>query len=195
MPERPIDLRSDTVTRPTAAMRRAIAEAEVGDDVLDGDPTARQLEERTAAMLGKERALFFPSGTMANQTAIWVAAERGSEIYADAGAHVVHYEMAAAAALGGVQIRTVAPSGDIMSAEDFESLPQLGSAGQSSSHRARFVAHAPASRIAHIEQTRLEMPARGRGGAHAREPLGALAPLEDLRVGIDEDYAVVHRVE
>lgn len=115
-----IDLRSDTVTRPTAAMRRAIAEAEVGDDVLDGDPTARQLEERTAAMLGKERALFFPSGTMANQTAIWVAAERGSEIYADAGAHVVHYEMAAAAALGGVQIRTVAPSGDIMSAEDFE---------------------------------------------------------------------------
>ena len=115
-----VDLRSDTVTRPTRAMRRAMAEAEVGDDVLDGDPTVRRLEERTAAMLGKERALFFPSGTMANQTAIWVLAERGTEVYADAGAHVVHYEMAGAAALGGVQLRTVAPSGDVMSAEDFE---------------------------------------------------------------------------
>ncbi|HUF30759.1 MAG TPA: GntG family PLP-dependent aldolase [Gemmatimonadaceae bacterium] len=115
-----IDLRSDTVTRPTPAMRRAIAEAEVGDDVLDGDPTVRRLEEHVAAMLGKEQALFFPSGTMANQAAIWVLAERGSEMYADAGAHVVHYEMAAAAAIGGVQIRTVAPSGDVMSAEDLE---------------------------------------------------------------------------
>lgn len=115
-----VDLRSDTVTRPTRAMRRAMAEAEVGDDVLDGDPTVRRLEDRTAAMLGKERALFFPSGTMANQTAIWVLAERGTEVYADAGAHVVHYEMAGAAALGGVQLRMVAPSGDVMSAEDFE---------------------------------------------------------------------------
>ena len=99
-------------------MRRAMAEAEVGDDVLDGDPTVRRLEERVAAMLGKDRALFFPSGTMANQAAIWVLAERGTEVYADAGAHVVHYEMGGAAALGGVQLRTVAPSGDVMSAED-----------------------------------------------------------------------------
>ena len=67
-----IDLRSDTVTRPTTAMRRAMAEAEVGDDVLDGDPTVRRLEARVAAMLGKEAGLFFPSGTMANQTAVWV---------------------------------------------------------------------------------------------------------------------------
>lgn len=115
-----VDLRSDTVTRPTTPMRRAMAEAEVGDDVLDGDPTVRRLEERVAAMLGKERALFFPSGTMANQTAIWVLAERGTEVYADAGAHIVHYEMGGTAALGGVQLRTVPPSGDVMAAEDLE---------------------------------------------------------------------------
>ena len=64
-----LDVRSDTVTRPTAAMRRAMADAEVGDDVLDGDPTARRLEAVVAERLGKERALFFPSGTMANQAA------------------------------------------------------------------------------------------------------------------------------
>jgi threonine aldolase len=115
-----VDLRSDTVTRPTAGMRRAMAEAEVGDDVLDGDPTTRQLEERVAMMLGKERALFFPSGTMANQTAIWVLAERGAEIYLDEGAHIVHYEMAGAAALAGVQVRPVQPSGDVIMAGDVE---------------------------------------------------------------------------
>jgi hypothetical protein len=67
-----IDLRSDTVTKPTPAMRRAMAEAEVGDDVLDGDPTVRRLEQRVAALLGKEQGMFFPSGTMANQTAVWL---------------------------------------------------------------------------------------------------------------------------
>ena len=65
-----IDLRSDTVTRPSRAMREAMANADVGDDVLDRDPTTRRLEEQTAALLGKERALFFPSGSMANQAAI-----------------------------------------------------------------------------------------------------------------------------
>src|SRR5512139_864137 len=67
-----VDLRSDTVTRPTAGMREAMASAEVGDDYLDGDPTTRRLEEQVAHLLGKERALFFPSGTMANQCAIAV---------------------------------------------------------------------------------------------------------------------------
>ena len=70
-----IDLRSDTVTRPTPAMRRAMADAEVGDDVLDGDPTVKRLEARVAEVLGMDRALFFPSGTMANQAAIWLLAE------------------------------------------------------------------------------------------------------------------------
>src|SRR5678816_1432338 len=100
-----IDLRSDTVTQPTEAMRRAMADAEVGDDVLDGDPTVRRLEARVAALLGKEAGLFFPSGTMANQTAIWVQSVPGTEVVLDASAHIIHWEMAGAAALSGVQIR------------------------------------------------------------------------------------------
>lgn len=112
-----IDLRSDTVTRPTPAMRRAMAEAEVGDDVLDGDPTTRLLQETVAALLGKERALFFPSGTMANQTAISLLAPRGSEMLVDRHAHVVDWELAACAALSGVQPRVVdAGAGGVMDA-------------------------------------------------------------------------------
>ena len=108
MPETTIvDLRSDTVTRPSAAMRRAMAEAEVGDDVLDGDPTVRALEERVAALLGKDRALFFPSGTMANQTGVWLLSRRGTEVLLDAEAHLLHWESAGLAALSGVQPRPV----------------------------------------------------------------------------------------
>jgi len=102
-----IDLRSDTVTKPSAGMRRAMAEAEVGDDVLDGDPTTRRLEERTAQLLGQDRALFFPSGTMANQAAIWALAERGTEMYVHADSHIVNLEMGGASALGGVQPRFI----------------------------------------------------------------------------------------
>ena len=112
----PIDLRSDTVTRPTPAMRQAMANAEVGDDILDGDPTVRRLEERVAALLGKERALFFPSGTMANQTGVWVMTRPGTEILLDAGAHIIHYEAGGAAALSGVQARPVQGSGPVMDA-------------------------------------------------------------------------------
>src|SRR5918997_1402928 len=79
-----IDLCSDTVTRPSAAMRRAMADAEVGDDVLDGDPTVARLEARVAELLGKARAMFFPSGTMANQAAVWLLARRGTEALVDA---------------------------------------------------------------------------------------------------------------
>jgi threonine aldolase len=113
-----IDLRSDTVTRPTAAMRRAMADADVGDDVLDGDPTTKRLESRVAELLGKEAALFFPSGTMANQTAVWLLSRPGTEILIDAGAHIVHYEYAGAAALAGVQLRVVVPAGAIMTAAE-----------------------------------------------------------------------------
>jgi len=112
-----IDLRSDTVTRPTPAMRRAMAEAEVGDDVLDGDPTVRALEERVASLLGKERALFFPSGTMANQTGVWLLSRRGTEILLDAEAHLVHWEIAGLAALCGVQPRPVRGSGPVFDAD------------------------------------------------------------------------------
>ncbi|MFN8581510.1 MAG: GntG family PLP-dependent aldolase [Gemmatimonadaceae bacterium] len=115
-----IDIRSDTVTRPSAEMRRAIAEAEVGDDVLDGDPTTRRLEGRVAELLGKEQALFFPSGTMANQAAIWALSEPGTEMLVDANAHIVDREMAGSAALAGVQIRVVTGEGPMMDASQLE---------------------------------------------------------------------------
>ena len=105
-----IDLRSDTVTRPTAAMRVAMANADVGDDVLEGDPTVRALETEVAARLGKEAALYFPSGTMANQTAIWMLAEPGTEALCDARAHIYDWEGAGAAVYRGVQLRIVTPA-------------------------------------------------------------------------------------
>lgn len=111
-----IDLRSDTVTRPGAAMRQAMAQAEVGDDVLDGDPTVELLQERVCALLGTERALFFPSGTMANQAALWLLGTRGTEVLLDAEAHIAHWELAGAAALAGLQLRPVRGDGLVMDA-------------------------------------------------------------------------------
>ena len=110
----PIDLRSDTVTRPSAGMRRAMAEAEVGDDVLDGDPTTRRLEARVAEMLGTEDALFFPSGTQANQTGVALLTRPGTELLVEANAHLVHYELAGVAANWGVQIRPIATSDGVL---------------------------------------------------------------------------------
>jgi threonine aldolase len=115
-----IDLRSDTVTRPTPAMRQAIANAVVGDDYLDGDPTTRALEDRIAALCGKERGLFFPSGTMANQAAIWAIGESGTELYLDRNAHIVDRELGAASALAGMQLRTVEGDGPMMDAAHLE---------------------------------------------------------------------------
>lgn len=105
----PVDLRSDTVTRPSAEMRRAIAEAAVGDDTLGDDPTVAELERVVADRLGKERALFFPSGIMANQTAVMIHAPSGTEAIIDADGHILNYEEGAAAAWGGVQLRAVHP--------------------------------------------------------------------------------------
>jgi threonine aldolase len=102
-----VDLRSDTVTRPTEAMRRAMASAEVGDDVYGEDPTVNALEERVAALMGHEAALFVPSGTMGNQIGMRLVAEPGQEVLCDADAHVVTYEMGAAAAVFGISTRTV----------------------------------------------------------------------------------------
>jgi threonine aldolase len=113
----PIDLRSDTVTRPTAAMRRAMAEAEVGDDVLDHDPTTLRLEERVAALLGKEAALFFPSGTQANQSGIKLLTRPGTELLLEANAHILHYEIAGVAALSFAQVRPVATPDGVLTAE------------------------------------------------------------------------------
>ncbi|MGH3343879.1 MAG: threonine aldolase family protein [Carbonactinosporaceae bacterium] len=102
-----VDLRSDTVTRPTPAMRRAMAEAEVGDDVYGEDPTVRSLEERAADLFGFSAALYVPSGTMGNQIAVRLLAAAGEELLADADAHVVTYEGGGLAAHGGVQTRTL----------------------------------------------------------------------------------------
>jgi len=102
-----VDLRSDTVTRPGPEMRRVIAEAEVGDAVLGDDPTVAELERYAAELLGKERALFFPSGVMANTTALLVLGTPGTEAVIDAQGHIANYEEAAAAAWGGMLLRTV----------------------------------------------------------------------------------------
>ncbi len=103
----PVDLRSDTVTRPTAGMRKAMADAEVGDDVYAEDPTVTALEERVADLFGHEAALFVPSGTMGNQIGMRLVCEPGQEVLCDADAHVVTYEMGAAAAIFGISTRTV----------------------------------------------------------------------------------------
>lgn len=113
----PIDLRSDTVTRPTAAMRQAMASAEVGDDVYREDPTVRALEERVAAIVGKEAALFVPSGTMANQIAILLSTERGGEVLVGEGGHSAVYESGATAAWSGAQPLVVGRGGLFTAAE------------------------------------------------------------------------------
>jgi threonine aldolase len=100
-----IDLRSDTVTRPSAEMRRVMAAAEVGDDVLGDDPTVLRLQEYTAGLLGKEAGLYFPSGTMCNQAAIRTLTRRGDEVFLHAQAHIMFYEQGAASALSQVQLR------------------------------------------------------------------------------------------
>jgi len=100
-----IDLRSDTVTKPSAEMRRVMAEAEVGDDVLGDDPTVLRLQEYTAGLLGKEAGLYFPSGTMCNQAAIRTLTRRGDEVFLHAQAHIIFYEQGAASALSQVQLR------------------------------------------------------------------------------------------
>jgi threonine aldolase len=108
MPAEPlIDLRSDTVTRPTRAMREAMASAEVGDDVMGEDPTVNRLQERVAALLGKEAALFVPSGTMSNQICLKAQTQPGDEILCEATCHVYNYEAGGPAVLSGVMCRTL----------------------------------------------------------------------------------------
>jgi threonine aldolase len=166
------DLRSDTVTRPTPAMRRAIAEAEVGDDVLDGDPTVRRLEARVAELLGMGAALFFPTGTMANQAGIAVHSTPGTEVLLDANAHIIHWEMAGAAALSGVQVRgVVAGEGRlVMNADDLARTIRPPSP------------HAPAASLVCVENTH-----NGAGGK-----ITPLADLRAMRQVADEAGLPVH---
>jgi threonine aldolase len=115
-----IDLRSDTVTRPSQAMREAMACAAVGDDVYGEDPTVNRLQEVLAARLGKTAALFVPSGTMANQLAIRAQTQPGQEVIVESTAHIVRYEQGAAAALSGVQLHWVRGDRGIMTPAQVE---------------------------------------------------------------------------
>jgi threonine aldolase len=112
-----IDLRSDTVTRPTAKMRKAMAEAEVGDDVYGEDPTVNRLEARAAEIFGREAALFLPTGTMGNQVAIRLHTQHGQEVVCEARAHVLDWEMGMTAAFSGCTLRTVAAERGILTWE------------------------------------------------------------------------------
>ena len=114
------DFRSDTVTRPTAAMRRAMAEAEVGDDVYGEDPTIARLEERTAELLGMEAALFVPTGSMGNQVSLRIHGRSGTEVLVESRSHVFHYEMAGMASLSGLLPRPVFGPGGRMPVAEVE---------------------------------------------------------------------------
>jgi len=112
-----IDLRSDTVTKPTAEMRQAMLEAEVGDDVYGEDPTVNRLEQRAAEIAGKEAALFVPTGTMGNTIAVKLLTEHGQEVIADSRAHVLDYELSMVAWFSGCVIRAIQTEDGILSWE------------------------------------------------------------------------------
>src|SRR5246500_2824480 len=116
--QRAIDLRSDTVTRPTPEMRRAMAEAEVGDDVYGEDPTVNRLEERAAQIFEKEAALFVPTGTMGNQIAVRLHTQHGQEVICERRAHLVDWEMAMVSAFSGCQLRQVEGERGVLSWPD-----------------------------------------------------------------------------
>jgi len=117
-----IDLRSDTVTKPTPEMRRAMAEAEVGDDVYGEDPTVNLLEERAAEAAGKQAALFVPTGTMGNTIAVKLLTEHGQEVICDSRAHMLDYEMSMVAWFSGCVLRTIQTTDGILSWEEVNRL-------------------------------------------------------------------------
>ncbi|OLB81218.1 MAG: low specificity L-threonine aldolase [Actinobacteria bacterium 13_2_20CM_2_71_6] len=165
-----IDLRSDTVTRPTAGMRAAMAAAEVGDDVYAEDPTVNALEERVAALFGHEAAMFTPTGSMANQIAVQLLVPPGDELLCDADAHIVTYEVGAAAAIGGISTRTWPAVGADVDVEAVSAM--VRPAGY----------HAVATRAIAVEQTHN----RGGGG------ILALSTVEGLRRVADAAGLALH---
>lgn len=170
----PHDLRSDTVTVPTDAMREAIARAPVGDDVFGDDPSVNALQERVAALLGKEAALFVPSGTMANQVAIRTHTEPGDEIIAEATSHIFLYEGGGFAALSGVSLRQVPGARGLLDAADVAAAvrPPGG------------LSHYPVSKLLCVENT----ANRGGGTLYSLETLTTLRSVADqhgLRMHLD----------
>ena len=122
MTDRPIDIRSDTVTKPSPEMRVAIANAEVNDDVIDVDPTVKRLQDLCAEMLGKEAAIYMPSGTMTNQVAVRVHCQPGDELICDVNCHIYNYEQGAYAQLSGVATRTVEGNFGVMQLDQLRDL-------------------------------------------------------------------------
>lgn len=151
-----IDLRSDTVTRPTPGMRAAMAAAEVGDDVLGDDPTVIRLQERVAGLMGKEAACFVPTGTMANQTAIRSQTDHGDEIIAHEDSHIFQYETGAPAALSGCMSRAARGPFGLYDVDQVTAL-----------YRPESI-HAPRTSLMVVENT------HNRGG-------GAVWPLEQVK--------------
>lgn len=165
-----VDLRSDTVTRPSAPMRAAIAAAEVGDDVLGDDPTVNRLQERMATFLGQEAALFVPSGSMANQVAIRSVCEPGDELIIDETTHSYNYEAGAPSALSGVSLRPIQGQRGIFTAAQVEAAVRPVNA------------HFPRSRLVIVENT------NNRGG-------GTVWPVErvaEVRAVADRHRLHVH---
>ena len=117
---RTVDLRSDTITKPSPEMRRYIFEAEVGDDVFAEDPTVNRLQDVVAGLLGKERGLFVPSGTMSNQLAIKTHTQPGDEIIAEDGCHILNFESGAPGLISGILIRTIPGEYGVITAEQVE---------------------------------------------------------------------------
>ncbi len=165
-----IDLRSDTVTRPSTAMREAIANAEVGDDVFGDDPTVNRLEKITAELLGKEAGLFVPTGTMGNQVAIKTLSVPGDEIICEEGCHIFNYEAAAGAVVSGLLFHVVRGVRGILTAADLATLIRSGDL------------HSPKTAIIAIENT------HNRAG-------GTIYPIEvmqSIRQLADEQRVMVH---
>jgi threonine aldolase len=169
-----VDLRSDTVSRPTAGMRQAMADAEVGDDVYGEDPTVNALQEHVATLFGHQAALFCPSGSMANQIALQLLVPPAGELLVDADAHVVTYEMGAAAAYGGISTRTWPAVGAAIDVDQVAAM--IRPAGY----------HAVATRAIAVEQTHN----RGGGGVIAHDTLRRLrAVADDAGIGLHCDGA------
>jgi threonine aldolase len=157
---KPIDFRSDTVTKPTPAMRRAMAEAEVGDDVYGEDPMVNRLEERVAERLGLEAAVFVPSGTQANQIAMGLHCRPADEVITETGSHVVQYEGGALAALWGIQPQTLPSERGLLTPEQVAAAIRVDNV------------HAPRSRLLSLENT------HNRGG-------GSVWPLERFQAVVE----------
>ncbi|MEM1252562.1 MAG: low-specificity L-threonine aldolase [Cyanobacteria bacterium P01_H01_bin.21] len=168
----PIDLRSDTITQPTLGMREAIATAEVGDDVLGDDPSVQQLERFVAGILGKEAAVFMPSGTMTNQVALRAHTEPGDEVILESQAHIYYYEGGAPAALAGVMCRLVAGECGVFTAKELTKVLRPTDV------------HFPKTRLVCLENTHN----RGGGKIYPLAEIDAIAQVcqqHDLKLHLD----------